>query len=92
MKTPIGATCTVHYHDDNDSDSHSIWFISFGTIEDDAVCDSFGTPDDDIAFYCPGGEEELKQLMNRNNREDFWVEEYEICYSMDFDSYLGTDL
>jgi len=84
MRTLIGATCEVHYHDDNDPDSHSIWFISFGTIEDDETHDSFGTLDENIAFYCPNGEEELKQLMKRDNKEDFWVEEYEL-------EYLETD-
>lgn len=79
MRKLIGATCEVHYHDDNDPDSHSIWFISFGTIEDDDTHDSFGTLDEDIAFYC-NGEEEVKQLMKRDNGEDFWVEEYELCY------------
>jgi len=74
---PIGATCTVHYHDDNDPDSFAIWYISFSEWEDDAERDIHGVDDDHIAFYCDG-EEELKALMKRDNGEDFWVEEYEL--------------
>lgn len=78
--TPIGATCEVKYYDDNDADSFSIWYISFGKWEDDATHDSFDVNDELIAYYCEGGEEELKTLMVKKEGEDFWVVSYELEY------------
>jgi hypothetical protein len=37
-------------------------------------------PDVDVAYYCPGGETELKSLMNKGNGNDFWIDNYQLEY------------
>lgn len=60
------------------------YYISFGTYRDDdehedgVIVDNFGVPDDKIFYYCPGGEEELKELMEPNKWHDFRVLSYEL--------------
>jgi hypothetical protein len=77
---PVGATCEVKYIDDNDPDSFSVWYISFSQWVDDATHDPFGVKDEEIAYYCPDGETELKSLMKKDNGNEFWIESYELAY------------
>ena len=83
INPPIGATCEVKYVGDYDPVSGSVWYVSFGKWEDDATHDSFGVNDELIAYYCEGGEEELKSLMKKDNGQDFWVVDYELEYKHD---------
>lgn len=83
MSNPIGATCEVKYIDDNDPDAFSVWYISFCKWKDEATHDSFGVPDVDVAYYCPGGENELKSLMNKGNGNDFWIDNYQLEYKLE---------
>ena len=79
--TPIGAWAIIKWYD---SGIESEVFISFGTWHENewgGEFDSLGNRDDEVFFYCEGGEEELKSLMG-NSGEDFVVVSYDIDYSI----------
>jgi hypothetical protein len=81
MTTAIGAYCRVTYKDEPWNVRHV--FISFAEDCGEAECDAFGTPDERIFFFCPNGEEELKELMNGKSKEDFHVHGYSVHYRVD---------
>lgn len=79
--TPIGAWAIIQWKDTQDE---SEVYISFGTWDEnhlDGEYDSLGNRDDEVFFYCEGGEEELKSLVG-NNGEDFVVLSYDIEYTI----------
>jgi hypothetical protein len=79
--TPIGAWAIIKWYD---SGIESEVFISFGTWHENewnGEFDSFGNRDDEVFFYCEGGEEELKSLMG-DSKEDFVVINYAVDYSI----------
>jgi hypothetical protein len=79
--TPIGAWAIIQW---NDTQAEDEVYISFGTWNENewgGEFDSLGNRDDEVFFYCEGGEEELKSLVG-NNGEDFNVLSYDIDYSV----------
>ena len=83
-KQPIGAYADITW---NDGDMTDGYYFSFGDANVDEeegmggdwLPDSFGVPDDDIFFYCNGGEAELKKYMT-DNCQGFTVRSYELVY------------
>lgn len=76
MKTAIGATCKIEWKDT--PGNILCYYISFGKWVDDETKDVFGVPDEQIFFFCPDGEEELKGLVGDDSPEDFKVLAYEV--------------
>ena len=78
--TPIGAWAIIQWYDSGMEDEV---YISFGSYDNEISEDfnSLGQRDDEIFFYCEGGEEELKGLVGSSN-EDFIVLSYDIDYSI----------
>jgi hypothetical protein len=79
--TPIGAWAIIKWYDSGMEDEV---YISFGTWNENewgGEFDSLGNCDDEVFFYCEGGEEELKSLVGTSN-EDFVVLSYDIDYSI----------
>ncbi len=75
MKTAIGATCEIEWKEEPGKTMYR--YVSFAEWVDDATEDSFGIADEEIFFYCPGGEKELMGLMG-DSPEDFKVLTYEV--------------
>jgi hypothetical protein len=88
MKNPIGAYATIQYRDEDTPIEN--YYFSFGDAgidyENDTGCDwgndSYGVPDDNIFFYCKGGENELKSYMV-TPLEGFLVRNYELVYDLE---------
>lgn len=80
MKIPIGAYCHVEW-DDTPGNVHPV-FISFAEDCGDEDYDAYGTQDTKIFFFCPDGEDELKNLTKEENGEDFVVRDYLVVYSI----------
>jgi len=76
MRTAIGAMCEIEWKDEPGKTRY--YYISFGRWVDDETKDTFGVPDTEIFFFCPGGEEELKGLVGDKSYEDFIVHSYEV--------------
>ena len=76
MRTAIGAMCEIEWKDEPGNVRY--YYISFGKWVDDETKDTFGVPDTEIFFFCPGGEEELKGLVGDKSYEDFVVNSYEV--------------
>ena len=45
----------------------------------EGAVDAYGILDNEIYFYCKD-EAELKELTNKDNKEDFWVKDYLLEY------------
>lgn len=75
MKTAIGAYCQIEWKDKPGEVLN--YYVSFGRWVDDETQDQFGVRDEEIFFFCPQGEEELKGLMG-DSPEDFTVLSYEV--------------
>ncbi len=76
MRTAIGAKCQIEWKDQPGEILN--YYISFGRWIDDETQDVFGVSDDEIFFFCPDGEEELKGLVGDKSEEDFKVLTYEV--------------
>jgi hypothetical protein len=80
---PVGAHCIIQWYDSGIEEEQ---YISFGEYDSEISedFDSFGQRDDRIFFYCEGGEDELKGLMNlymSTSHEDFVVKSYQLEYA-----------
>jgi len=77
MMTTIGAYALIKYIPEGNEITA---YFSFGEYNEDKEADSFGIPDDKIFYYCEEGENELKQLQNRDEFADydFKVIDYEL--------------
>jgi len=54
-------------------------YVSFGQYDEDKDMDSFGVPDDEIVYYCFGGEDELKAMIGSTDHS-FEIYDYEVVY------------
>ena len=80
---PVGAHCIIQWYDSGIEEEQ---YISFGEYDPEVNedFDSLGQRDDSIFFYCEGGVDELKGLMNlymSTSHEDFVVKSYELEYA-----------
>ncbi|MEI8108885.1 MAG: hypothetical protein WCI46_13810 [Verrucomicrobiota bacterium] len=84
MSDPIGATCAIVFTGDDDDDVWAI-YISFSPApseeesDNEGAVDAYGILDNEIYFYCKD-EAELKELTNKDDKEDFWVKDYTLEY------------
>lgn len=81
--TTIGARATIQWKDE---DTAQMVYISLGTWHDDDETDSFGVRDDEVFFYCEGIEE-LEELSDPNNAEDFVILEYSLVHRLELEDY-----
>ena len=91
-KTALGAHCIIQWYDSGIMEEQ---YISFGEYDSEISedFDSFGQRDDKIFFYCEGGEDELKGLMNlymSTSHEDFVVKSYGLEYTYEVITEWGT--
>jgi hypothetical protein len=63
-----GAWCEIQHHGEDETE---MWRLSFGDWKDDALYDSFGIPDSEIAYYTTWAE--LPSLFDPLNGEDFHI-------------------
>lgn len=90
MKIPIGAYCDIEWNDT--PGKFQLVFISFAEDCGDKDYDAFGTQDTKIFFFCPNGENELKNLMNKKNGEDFVVRDYSIVHGISDNDVLSNNI
>lgn len=87
MKQPIGAFVTMKYCDSTDPAEHYDVYMSVVDYADDADWESDDLEDlagvpDRLIYFCTnnGGEESLKQLLDPNNGEDFYITDYSLVF------------
>lgn len=81
--TTIGAKATIQWKDE---DTVQMVYISLGTWHDDDETDSFGVRDDEVFFYCEGIEE-LEELSDPNNAEDFVILDYSLVHKLELEDF-----
>lgn len=91
-KTTLGAHCIIQWYDSGIMEEQ---YISFGEYDSEISedFDSFGQRDDKIFFYCEGGEDELKGLMDlymSTSHEDFVVKSYGLEHTYETIIKWGT--
>ena len=79
--TTIGARATIQWKGE---DTTQMVYISLGTWHDDDETDSFGVRDDEVFFYCEGIEE-LEELSDPNNAEDFVILDYSLVHTLELE-------
>jgi hypothetical protein len=90
MKKAIGAMVEMKYCDEPDREDGYEVYISIvdyaedADFDDDNLTDLAGVPDR-LIYFCTndGGEESLKELLNPDNGEDFFITNYELVYDKD---------
>ena len=83
MNKPIGAFADILFNDGGSVSGYYISFsdpASFDETTGDYSNDAYGVRDDQIFYYAPDGEAELKALSQDNPNNDFKILSYQLDY------------
>lgn len=79
-----GALARILFNDGQEVEGYYISFSNPPRIDEEARTfdfrDKWGMDDDQIFYYAPDGESELKELSNPNEYNDFRVLDYQLIY------------